>query len=295
MTYDKKISLLGYCSGLGQKRKGLELAAPVLREHGLIENLNSMGVQLTDLGDLRPQENHSTSWEILSRLRETAYKSLKSNEVFVTIGGDHSLGLGSVQATLMKYPEAKVIWVDAHGDMNTPSTSLTGNFHGMPLAALLGLFETPLCGPVLKPENLLLIGVRDLDPAEKMFVEELSIRIITAEQSRNAPLQALRDVRLWLGDSFPKVHLSFDIDSIDPSIAPATGLRVPEGLLLDFAFQLLQNITTQSNVVSFDFVEFNPLMAQSTDELKKTVACANRLLTQALSSKFASQEQPIYF
>jgi arginase len=270
---NQKISLLGICSGLGQKQTGLENSADVLRQHGLVEILSRNATEIIDLDNLKPEDNEDRSgWDLIKRIRETANQSLKNGNLLFTMGGDHSISIGTVQATLQTYPNARVIWVDAHGDMNTPQTSLTGNLHGMPLAALLGLFKTPISGPILSAEKLLIVGVRDLDTAEQMFFEDLNINFISAKEILLSPILALQKMDSWLKtDADCPIHLSFDVDALDPSVAPATGLRVPLGLSVEFAKKLVNKISMTEKIVSIDLVEFNPLLAENPTELNQTI------------------------
>jgi arginase len=277
-------SLLGACSSLGQKYIGLEEAPSILRQNGLINMLADFAGEIKDLGDLYPKaDTHLACWEFIQNVREITFASLQKNHLHITIGGDHSIAIGTVQATLLKYPQMKLVWVDAHGDINTPVTSLSGNLHGMPLAALLGLFRNPNGGPVLPPMNLLLVGIRDLDRAEKKIIEKLKIKMITAQEINQAPVKQLKIIEDWLFKSPQNpIHLSFDIDSLDPEFAPATGIRVPNGLSLDFAKKLVQTITKTESLVALDLVELNPLKANSPEELSKTITSAKEILLNAL-------------
>jgi arginase len=282
MSFKKSsVAIIGFCSGLGQKHQGLELAPEALRASGLNQILQRQSAVVEDHGDIHPQDG-ADPWSILLGLKEKALSILQNGSRLLTIGGDHSLAVATVQATLSIFPEARLVWVDAHGDINTPETSLSGNIHGMPLAALLGLFKCPLAGPLLAPKNLLLIGVRDLDPAEKEFLRELQIEVITAEEA-NSPKAFLR-IERWLGQSLEPIHLSFDVDSLDPSFGPATGIRVPDGISLDFSKQLVSSLARTQCLVSMDFVELNPLRVESADELAVTLLSAQQIISNAFVS-----------
>lgn len=291
MQYAKRVSLIGVASGLGQKQKGLELGPQVLRDHGLLDIITAVRVdrvdrvvEVIDFEDLRPEINEDAQgWHLIRRLRAKAYEALSTSDLLFTLGGDHSIAIGTIQATLEKYPKARVVWIDAHGDINTPTSSASGNLHGMPIAALLGLFETPFAGPVLRAENLLMIGVRDLDPPEIETLKRLSVKMITADEVRVDPLQTLASVRAWLAKApNDPVHLSFDIDSMDPSWAPATGLHVPNGLTLDHVRTLVRTIAQAAPLVSVDIVEFNPLKAASQTELDLTTECVKVVVSESL-------------
>lgn len=281
--FQNRLTVQSVCSGLGQKQRGLELGPQCLKDHGLLKSLSSPGRRIFDAGNLAPQVQESVdTWNLIQRLREKSFQYLQKDSSLLTLGGDHSIAIGTVQASLMKNPQTRVLWVDAHGDINTPETSLSGNLHGMPLAALLGLFATPIGGPCLLPENILLIGVRDLDPGEKVFLQQLQVKVITAEATHLNPQSAHQQILSWIKKSpSSPLHVSFDIDSLDPSIAPATGLRVSGGLTGPFALKLLSQVANFGNLLSMDFVELNPLMANSAAELAKTLALSEALLKEA--------------
>jgi arginase len=284
MLSNKPISVLGVCSGLGQRQSGLELAPKVLRDSGLLIELSKNQQSVRDLGDLYPCEagGHVATWKLIEEIRLAASGAMNRNEVLVTLGGDHSIAIGTVQASLLRNPNIKVVWIDAHGDINTPQTSMTGNLHGMPLASLLGLYDSPEQKIILKPENLFLIGVRDLDVEERKFIESLSINMLSSDQLAKAPDSSLSLFKEWLeNDSSCQIHLSFDIDAMDPALAPATGLPVPAGLSLDSILKFLTLIGDSQRLISLDLVEINPLHA-SPNELAETIACAKTILTEAL-------------
>ena len=153
--FNQTISLIGVCSGLGQSKPGLELAPDVLRKSGLLTELQTSDLMILDHGDIHPSgtsEDHA--WDLIARLHEKSLAVLKRGDRLFTFGGDHSVAIATVGASLEAYPDLRVVWVDAHGDMNTPFASPSGNLHGMPLAALLGLFKADLPTARLKPENL---------------------------------------------------------------------------------------------------------------------------------------------
>lgn len=276
----EQVTVLGICSGLGQKSAGLELGPKAMRDHGLIELLRSLGARVTDAGDIHPQLGlESAVWRLLRQVRDSAAKILSDEQLLLTLGGDHSIGIATVQASLTVHPNTRVLWVDAHGDINTPKTSPTGNLHGMPLAALLGLFEHSLNGPILLPENLMLVAVRDLDPAEKEVLKELKIDVVFANEIVRQPQLSLRRIQDWLSQSAEKpLHVSFDIDALDPFYAPATGLHVPGGISLNFAQELARTMAKINSLVAVDIVEVNPLLASTPEALSSTVNCALEII-----------------
>lgn len=266
-----KLNILGAGSGLGQKHKGLELTPDILMKNGFIQILKESAVEYVDHGNISPQPDENI-WAYLNRLKNKCSNIIEEdNNILINVGGDHSIAMGSVGATLDKYPDARLIWIDAHGDLNTPMSSLTGNIHGMPLAALLGLFKTDLNLAKLNKENLILIGIRDLDDFEKELIDTLQIEVITSSEIKNDPLIAIEKIRTWLKKRPTPIHLSFDIDAIDPEYAAATGLNVKGGITPAFINNLAQLITSNNKLVSFDLVELNTFQAKSKDDEKKSI------------------------
>lgn len=202
-----------------------------------------------------------------------AYEHIRqTNNFCINLGGDHSVGAITVQAQLDKYfDDLLVVWIDAHADINTWESSTTKNIHGMPVAPLVGLMNhwwSSTCSHhILKPSNLLYVGIRDLDPPETEFIKKLDIpyfsdfspHVIQAIQSHPAT----------------KIHISLDIDGIDPELMPSTGTKAPNGLKMDDVIQII-NIS-KDKLVSFDMVELNPLIGSETDIQKTLFNCKNIL------------------
>ena len=265
-----QFNILGACSGLGQKLGGLEFTPDLIRENGFIQILKDSNIKFTDLGDIKPT-SEADIWPFLSLIKNKVSKHISQDQILFNLGGDHSIAIGTIAGTLEKFPEARVIWIDAHGDINTPASSLTGNLHGMPLAAILGLFKTELSSAVLKKENLILIGIRDLDHFETEIIKDLNITVITAHEITTEPLLALNKVAAWLKLKNSPLHISFDIDSVDPGTAPATGLRVAGGLNKEFILNLVQKIAATKNVLAIDLVELNATQAKNKAEVDSTL------------------------
>ena len=281
------ISILGVCSSLGQKIPGVEKAPDILRDNGLIDLFADLTDEIFDLGNIYPDGNQiDDCWNLISNVRKKIIQSHKQNCLQVTIGGDHSIAIGTVQASLINDSETRLVWIDAHGDINTPDTTLSGNLHGMPLAYLLGLFKNSLDGPFISPENVLLIGVRDLDLAEKEIIQTLGIQVITANELHLNLNESLQLVTKWINSSPQKpIHLSFDIDSLDPEFAPATGIRVSNGLSLDCAKKLVQVVAKSETLVSLDIVEINPSAINNIDELRRTISSIKEILLYAIGGR----------
>ncbi|MBX2987172.1 MAG: arginase family protein [Bdellovibrionaceae bacterium] len=281
----ERILFTGLGIETGQSQQGLHLSPQAFRSQwGRWKN---SGLHVCDLGDFIAA-HHGRSPKICAsheferfplQIYRDAYRALQNSpqgELHLHWGGDHSVAISSVGAFLHHHPRGKVVWIDAHADMNLPETSPTGNFHGMPLAVLLNLagigeFHFPWLSHFLRPENLLMLGVRDLDPFEKASLHHNGIRSLSSEDVRRLGPQRLDAlIRDWVGSS--PLHVSFDIDSVDPADAPATGVPVDGGLSRQEAVDIAQALGAAPGLCSVDVVEINPLLgtAQQVEETYET-------------------------
>lgn len=289
----KNCTFLGAATDLGQSKAGTELAPSWLRLKGSDAILARKFFNTRDLGDLTPVEqptvkghDHPAISHYNKRLGETILAELKQNRMALTFGGDHSIAIGTLSASLMHNLDTKVVWVDAHADLNTPETSPSGNLHGMPLAFFFDLLKEGKTRelfswvPRLKPENLVYIGLRDVDEGEKRFIKELGITAFSAQDVKELGIDNV--LQQTLAQLCPTgkedVHLSFDVDGLDPRFVPATGTPVPGGLDLLDGQQIVNTLMRKSNVLSFDLVEVNPLLGQDAADLETTAQSTNALL-----------------
>lgn len=203
----------------------------------------------------------------VSVLRDEVARLMADGKRVLTIGGDHSIALGSIAGVLDCNPNVGVIWFDAHGDVNTEATSPSMNAHGMPVAALLGECESRLndiAWTRLKPENIFWVGARDLDAGEVETIERLGIadNVYGTERVHEMGMAAvMEDIRRKMEtQGIEAVHLSFDIDGMDPSIVWATGTRVKDGLFQEDLDSFIEGLARLPEMKSMDFVEYNPLM-----------------------------------
>ncbi len=231
--------------------------------------------------DLSPRAHHIDGLiRFESDLAYEVYRYLRRNTFPIVVGGDHSIAIGSVSGTKMSRPDERlgVVWIDAHADLHTPMTTPSGNVHGMPLALLMGL-EDPAGkkgpqhftmevwdrlrkigedGAKLLPNDLVFIGLRDLEPAEQAIIDKYAIKVITVEEVRKkGAAQAVKDALAHL-EECGHIHVSFDVDSLDPSISVGTGTPVKDGLFLDEARDLLSGFCRDPKVSTLDVVEINP-------------------------------------
>lgn len=216
-----------------------------------------------------------------SDLAYEVYKYLRNNVFPIVVGGDHSIAIGSVSGTKMAYPKDRlgVVWIDAHADLHTPWTTPSGNVHGMPLALLMQiekrgrnrpqvytmatwdrLRRIGVNGPKLAPRDLVFIALRDLEPEEESIIQEHGIKVITVEQLRAKGAEAVVQETLGHLADCKRIHVSFDVDSLDPSISMGTGTPVPGGLTTQEATLLLQGLCRDPRTATLDVVEINPAL-----------------------------------
>ncbi len=219
-------------------------------------------------------KNYETVIRTSTALRDAVSRLRAEGKRVLTIGGDHSIALGSIAGVLEHEASVGVIWFDAHGDINTEATSPSANAHGMPVAALMGLCESGLneiARVRLKPENIFWVGARDLDAGETETIERLGIvdNVYSTERVHEMGMAAvMEDIRRKMEAlGIDAVHLSFDIDGMDPSIVWATGTRVENGLMQEDLEAFIEGLRRLPEMKSMDFVEYNPLM---DDEEKRT-------------------------
>lgn len=272
------INLIGVPLFYGCDRKGVEFGPKKLREKNISSVLNKYH-NIYDLGDLYvPQvtetakfENHPKMKylkpiiEVNTNLAHQVYASLSSGSFPLIIGGDHSLGLGSISGVSKYYKNFGVIWVDAHGDINSYLTSPTGNIHGMPLASAMGIGFEELTnlyfhGTKVKPENVFIIGARDLDKGEYDLIEKLNLNVYSTSRIHEEGISSIiKDILVKLkAQKIENIHLSFDIDCIDSSFVPGTGTPVKDGMTIGEAKTVLKSLGESKLIKSMDFVELNP-------------------------------------
>lgn len=214
-----------------------------------------------------------------SDLAYEVYKYLRNSVFPIVVGGDHSIAIGSVSGTKMAFPEQRlgVVWIDAHADLHSPWTTPSGNVHGMPLALLMNiekkgrnrprvftmdtwdrLRKIGVNGPKLLPSDLVIIGLRDYEPEEQAILEEHKIKVITVETVRKKGADTAVKEALAHLSACERIHVSFDVDSLDPSISVGTGTPVPNGLFAEEASLLLQGFCRDHKTATLDVVEINP-------------------------------------
>jgi len=285
----RRIAILGVPMDLGQRRRGVDMGPSALRYGRLEERLEELGHDVQDLGDVAvpaaeelgiSHDGPGGGMGFLDEIRkacEAAVEKLLAlpEEVFpVVLGGDHSIAIGSVTGCARRR-RCGVIWVDAHGDFNTPEISPSGNIHGMPLAALCGVGDPRLVdiawpGAKVRPEDVVLIGVRDLDGEEKRVMRAAGVTVYTMAEVDRLGLPVIAAQTLAALGALPRLHVSFDADVLDPGIAPGVGTPVPGGLTYREAHLLMELLCDSGRVTSLDLVEVNPILDRrnrTADEL----------------------------
>lgn len=273
------ISLIGVPIMYGCDKEGAQYGPAKLREKEIIEKIKNHNYNVYDLGNLYIPDIPSSEkymyhekikylkpiLDINNNLAHLVYSALSSKSFPFIIGGDHSLGLGSISGASKYYDDLAVIWIDAHGDLNTYKTSPSGNAHGMPLALALGVGEPSLInvyydGPKIKPENVYVIGARDLDAGEIQLSKELNLNLYTMDIVNKIGIDTVikKVIDKINSSNIHNVHLSFDIDVLDKSLVPGTGTPVENGFNIEEGKKILEGFLSTGLIKSMDFVELNP-------------------------------------
>jgi arginase len=289
----KQISIIGMPMDLGQLRRGVDMGPSAIRYGGIYERLKGRGFDVSDLGDIpigrdKQEKDEATGIRNLDavvqaseKLMGTVDHVLKQDSFPLVLGGDHSLSIGTLAGVAKKYNNLGLIWFDAHGDLNTPETSPSGNIHGMPLAASLGYGEPKLTelgniSPKVQPENVVIIGARSLDPGEKALIKEKGIQVYTMHEIDRIGMSKVIEetVAYFKKRQVDGLHLSFDLDGLDPLHAPGVGTPVPGGVTYREAHLAMEMLAEVDMITSAEFVEVNPIL----DERNKTGALAVDLI-----------------
>lgn len=281
------IQVLGVPLGIGAGTAGSEGAPAALRQAGLAERLGATGYQVVDLGDVPAPTSLPDRFDQIAAWCGAVSHTLRHsrNGGFpLVLGGDHSISMGSVPGLYASCQPA-IIWIDAHGDFNIPSTSPSGNAHGMSLAALAGLGDprfTQIGGPEpkVRPDQIVLFGARDLDLGERELLREHGVHGFSPQEIREQGIAAVAGEVLRLTATAPALHVSLDLDVLDPSIAPGVGTPVADGLWLHELAEFLAVLAASGRVASLELVEVNPAL----DPVGTTAAAAIDLALQFLTN-----------
>jgi arginase len=290
------VAVIGAPLDLGQGRRGVDMGPSAIRYAELDVRIRALGRPVFDWGDVRsavPEaiDEGAANARYLGpiklaceRIATLVEEAVGQGFVPLVLGGDHSIAMGTLGGMAKARGPGATLWIDAHGDLNRPSTSPTGNVHGMPLAAALGaggdVFETALY-PTPAVTRAALVGVRSLDPGERELISELDVRVYTmSEIDRLGVERVLRDALTFLAGA-PFVHVSLDLDAVDPMFAPGVGTPVRGGLSYREAHLALELVAESGLLDSLDVVEVNPIL----DRANETATLAVELVASALGAR----------
>ena len=285
----RAVHIIGVPLDLGGNRRGTDMGPSALRIAGIHEQLAALGLAVTDKGDVPspipeakgagdPRKRYVKEIaKVCQRLFQISLASLAEGATPIALGGDHSLAAGSVAAaSLHLRRQGKplgLIWVDAHGDMNSPASTGSGNVHGMPLAALLGPEPAELAhfagdAPAVQANHTVLVGIRNLDDREKEIVRAAKVHVFTMKEIDRLGIAAVMERAIALAsDGTGGFHVSYDLDACDPTVAPGVGTPVKGGLSYREAHVVMEMIAESGKMTSLDLVEVNPAL-----DLKNTTA-----------------------
>jgi arginase len=303
----KTVNIIGFPMDLGSGRRGVDMGPSAIRIAGIESKLKKLGYKVSDSGDIFIQnielQNSRTLGtnpklkylpEILKTtkiLAKKVEKVLEQGQFPLCLGGDHSMALGTI-AGISSYCRGKkletgVIWIDAHADMNTDKTTPSGNIHGMPMAASLGIGNEKLVklldfSPKIKPENCVLIGVRSIDRLEKENIKKLGVAVYTMSDIDKLGIhRIIARVLKQFQKKVDHIHVSFDLDVVDPTFAPGVGTPVSGGLSYREAHLLMESIAECGCMSSLEVTEVNPIL----DDRNKSAEFATNIIASSLGQR----------
>jgi len=302
MTH-QKVRIIGVPMDLGASRRGVDMGPSALRVAGLQTRLKQLGHQVEDIGNISVKQPEEMSYgekrakyldeiaETCKDLGEAVQKSLEENFFPLVLGGDHSIAAGAASGVASFFRKDKkdigYIWLDAHGDMNTPESSPSGNVHGMPLASIMGYGPTELVDlmgfkPKVEPGNIVIVGARDLDAQERKMMKKSGVHVFTMREiDERGMREVMSDALKYAMDDTAGIAVSLDMDFVDPSDAPGVGTPVRGGVTYREAHLAMEIIADHGRMVALEVVEVNPVI----DEHNRTAALAVELISSAFGKK----------
>ncbi len=299
----RHIEIIGIPVDLGAGRRGVDMGPSAIRIADLEPRLESLGHKVTDFGDIDvmiPETQKVGAGKLRYKapilaacesLRTQVERSLGEGRMPLVLGGDHSIAIGSVAGSSNHFARAGeaigLIWFDAHGDANTPETTPSGNIHGMSLAVSIGLGDADLVGlggrhPKIDPRNVVLIGVRDLDPGERATLKKSCVTVYTMRDLDERGMRDVVDEAIGIASNDTAgIHVSFDLDVVDPEDAPGTGTPVWGGITYREAHLAMEMLADRASIVALDLVEVNPVL----DTQNMTGILAAELAMSALGKR----------
>ena len=298
-SINSHIAIIGVPLDLGSGRRGVDMGPSAIRYAEILQRLKELGYQVHDTGDIpvnRDAIRHLPGirmhyLEEIERVNvvlcQRVTEQLDLGRFPLILGGDHSIAIGSIFGVLQNKKNLGVIWFDAHGDINTDHTSPSGNLHGMPVSVLMGIGPEELTsignGAFLKRENMVYVGSRDLDPEERKAMKEQGIKVFTMYEIDDMGIKKVMEEAIRIaGNGTDGIHVSFDMDAMDPEIAPGTGTKVAGGMGYRETHYAMEMIAKSNKLVSVEFVEVNPLLDQGNKTAEAAVALSGSLLGEWL-------------
>ncbi|NDI35326.1 arginase [Chengkuizengella sediminis] len=300
---NQQISIIGVPMDLGQTRRGVDMGPSAIRYAGIVERLQNLEYDIKDLGnieishltddqdDVNDKDHNLRNLQEVKEVNEKLASSISNviseSRFPLILGGDHSIGIGTIAGVAKHYNNLGVIWFDAHGDLNTAETSPTGNIHGMSLAVGLGLGHEKLTSigeftPKIKPENIVIIGARSLDEGEKDLIREKGIKVYSMHEiDRLGMSKVMEQAIAYISKNTDGVHLSLDLDALNPHDAPGVGTPVLGGVSYRESHLAMEMLAESDIVTSAEFVEVNPIL----DERNKTATVAVALMGSLFGEK----------
>jgi len=294
-----RVRVIGTPMDLGADRRGVDFGASAIRYANLNTRLRSLGHSVHDIGNLvvpqpesQPLGNSKLKYlepivRVCEELAKVVTETLEAGEFPLVLGGDHSIALGSIAGVTRMHKNVGVIWIDAHADFNTYETTPSGNIHGMILAASVGIGESRLTNmggwsPKVNKQNIVIVGARDLDPNEQVRLRDHAIRVFTmSDIDQKGISDVMRQAITIAGQGNDGIHLSLDMDALDPKEAPGVGTPVKGGLTYREAHLAMEMIADSKQLVAMDVVEVNPIL----DRENATALLAVELVLSALGKK----------
>ncbi|MFN8009230.1 MAG: arginase [Terriglobia bacterium] len=303
MARPRPVTVIGVPLDLGAGRRGVDMGPSAIRVAELNQSLEQLGYLVRDSGDVPVSIRETLSSEnekskYLDAIRQTCVHltgkvetALRDDRLPIILGGDHSIAMGTLAGAARYYQSHKqaigLIWFDAHADFNTPETSPSGNVHGMPLAASVGVGPDDLTHiggvcPKVKPQNAVLVGVRDIDPQEKELLAASAIRVFTMRDIDERGMRSVVEEAIRIASQHTYgFAVSWDMDFLDPSIAPGVGTPVKGGVSYREAHLAMEMIADSQQLASLELVEVNPIL----DHMNSTAQLAVELIQSALGKK----------
>ena len=295
---ERKALIIGAALDLGAGRRGVDMGPSAIRYADLDDRIQELGVICADWGNVDTAVAEATASgspqarfldqikQTCERIARAVARAVEDGRTPIVLGGDHSIALGTLGGLASVYGPGAVLWFDAHGDLNTPETTPSGNVHGMPLGAALGRDLESFASdawplPALDPARVVLVGVRSLDEGERAYVRESGIGVHTMSEIDRRGIEPVVREALERVEGAPFVHVSLDMDAVDPDVAPGVGTPVRGGLSYREAHLALELVAESGLMSSFEIVEVNPIL----DRGNETAALAVELAASAFGAR----------